>query len=125
VLITTAAIPGKKSPLIITDTMIAGMKQGAVVVDMAAEGGGNCAGTVANQTVQAGPATIIGPVNLPARMPVHASEMYAKNLYNLLSPFVKDGNLALDWSDEVLAGACLTRDGQLVHEGVKKILGDA
>lgn len=125
VLITTAAIPGKKSPLIITDTMIAGMKQGAVVVDMAAEGGGNCAGTVANQTVQVGPATIIGPVNLPARMPVHASEMYAKNLYNLLSPFVKDGNLALDWSDEVLAGACLTRDGQLVHEGVKKILGDA
>ncbi|HQR04753.1 MAG: NAD(P) transhydrogenase subunit alpha [Proteobacteria bacterium] len=125
VLITTAAVPGKKSPQIVAAAMIAAMKQGAVVVDMAAEGGGNCAGTVAGQTVQVGPATIIGPVNLPARMPVHASEMYAKNLYNFLSPFIKDGALTLDWSDEVLAGACLTRDGQLVHAGVKQIIGDA
>ena len=125
VLVTTAAIPGKKSPLIITEPMIAGMKNGAVVVDMAAEGGGNCAGTRANETVRVGPATIIGPVNLPARMPVHASEMFAKNLYNFLAPFIKDGQLALDWTDEVLAGACLTRDGQLVHAGVKKILGEA
>src|SRR5439155_291024 len=76
VLITTAAIPGKRSPLIITETMITGMKNGAVVVDMAAEGGGNCAGTQAGQTVKVGGATIIGPVNLPAQMPVHASEMY-------------------------------------------------
>jgi NAD(P) transhydrogenase subunit alpha len=73
--------------------------------------------------VEANGVTIIGPANLPSRMPVHASEMYAKNLFNLLSPFVKDGNLALDWGDEVIAGACLTRDGQVVHEGVKKALG--
>ncbi|HEY6896229.1 MAG TPA: NAD(P) transhydrogenase subunit alpha [Rhodocyclaceae bacterium] len=124
VLITTAAIPGKKSPLIISAEMIAGMKQGAIVVDMAAEGGGNCAGTVANETVTVGPATIIGPVNLPARMPVHASEMYAKNLYNFLSPFIKEGTLTLDWDDDIIKGACLTRDGQFVHEGVKKILGE-
>jgi H+-translocating NAD(P) transhydrogenase subunit alpha len=124
VLITTAAIPGKKSPLIITQTMIAGMKNGAVVVDMAAEGGGNCAGTQAGQTVTVGPATIIGALNLPSKMPVHSSEMYAKNLYNFFSPFIKDGVLTLDWEDEVIKGACLTRDGQLVHEGVKKVLGD-
>lgn len=125
VLITTAAIPGKKSPLIITAAMVAAMKNGAVVVDMAAEGGGNVAGTVANQTVVQGGVTLIGPVNLPAQMPVHASEMLAKNLYNFLSPFIKDGALNLDWSDEILAGACLTHGGELRHEGVKKILGGA
>jgi NAD(P) transhydrogenase subunit alpha len=125
VLITTAAIPGKKSPLIISESMIAGMKNGAVVVDMAAEGGGNCAGTQAGQTVKAGPATIIGPLNLPSNMPVHSSEMYAKNLYNFFSPFIKDGVLTLDWEDDVVKGACLTRDGQLVHEMVKKVLGGA
>ena len=124
ILITTAAIPGTKSPVIISAAMIAGMKQGAIVVDMAAEGGGNCAGTVAGETVVVGPATIIGPVNLPASMPVHASEMYAKNLYNFLSPFIKDGVLTLDWEDDIIKGACLTKDGQFVHEGVKKILGD-
>lgn len=123
ILITTAAIPGKKSPLIISADMVAAMKNGAIVVDMAAEGGGNVAGTVANQTVQVGGVTIIGPTNLPAKMPVHASEMLAKNLYNFLSPFIKDGALNLDWSDEILTGACLTHDGELRHEGVKKILG--
>lgn len=123
VLITTAAIPGKRSPLIISAAMIAGMKPGAVVVDMAAEGGGNCAGTVAGQTVKVGEVTIIGAVNLPAQMPVHASEMFAKNLYNFISPFIGDGVLNLDWSDEVLNGACLTRDGELVHAGVKKTFG--
>ena len=125
VLITTAAVPGKRSPQIVSAAMIAGMKPGAVVVDMAAEGGGNCAGTVAGQSVQVGPATIIGPVNLPARMPVHASEMYAKNLFNFISPCVKGGELNLNWKDEVIAGACLTRDGELVHAGVKQVLGDA
>jgi NAD(P) transhydrogenase subunit alpha len=125
VLITTAAIPGKRRPLIITAAIVAAMKQGAVVVDMAAEGGGNCAGTQAGQTVQVGPATIIGPVNLPAMMPVHSSEMYAKNLWNFFSPFIKDGVLTLDWEDEVIKGACLTRDGRLVHEGVQKVLGGA
>lgn len=123
VLITTAAIPGKRSPLIVTAVMVAGMKNGAVVVDMAAEGGGNVAGTKADETVALGGVTIIGPTNLPSRMAVHASEMYAKNLYNFISPFIKDGRLSLDWQDEVLAGACLTRGGELVHAGVKKALG--
>lgn len=123
VLITTAAIPGKKSPVIINADMIAGMKNGAVVVDMAAEGGGNCAGTEAGKTVKVGPATIVGPLNLPSNMPVHASEMYAKNLYNFFAAFIKDGQLNLDWDDEVIKGACLTRGGALVHEGVQKVLG--
>jgi NAD(P) transhydrogenase subunit alpha len=122
VLITTAAIPGKRSPLIITEAMIAGMKNGAVVVDMAAEGGGNCAGTVAGGTVRIGGATVIGPLNLPAQMPVHASEMFARNLYNFILPFIKEGVLTLDWNDEIVTGACLTKDGELVHAGVKKVL---
>lgn len=124
VLVTTAAIPGKRSPLIISAAMISGMKPGAVVVDMAAEGGGNCAGTVAGQTVNVDGVTLIGTVNLPAQMPVHASEMFAKNLYNFISPFIKEGTLNLDWKDEVLAGSCLTHNGQLMHEGVKKIFGE-
>ena len=124
VLITTAAIPGKKAPLIITEAMIAGMKQGAVVVDMAAESGGNCALTQAGQTIQAHNATIVGPVNLPSRMPTHASELYAKNLYNFLSPFIKDGELNIDWQDEVIAGSLLCKDGATVHTGVKQVLGE-
>lgn len=122
VLITTAAIPGKRSPLIITEAMIAGMKNGAVVVDMAAEGGGNCAGTVAGETVRVAGVMLVGPVNLPAQMPVHASEMFARNLYNFISPFLKDGVLELDWNDEVIKGACLTHDGALVHAGVRSVL---
>ncbi|HTX71392.1 MAG TPA: NAD(P) transhydrogenase subunit alpha [Rectinemataceae bacterium] len=123
VLITTAAVPGKRSPIIVTAAMVAGMKNGAVVVDMAAEGGGNVSGTKADDTVQIGGVTIFGPTNLPSRMPVHASEMYAKNLYNFLSPFIKGGELSLDWSDEIIAGSCLTHDGELRHEGVRKVLG--
>ncbi len=123
VLITTAAIPGKRSPIIVTGAMVAGMKNGAVVVDMAAEGGGNVSGTRADETVHVGGVTIFGPTNLPSRMPVHASEMYAKNLYNFLSPFIKGGELAIDWDDEIIAGSCLTRDGELKHAGVKKVLG--
>lgn len=123
VLITTAAIPGKRAPQIISAAMVGGMKPGAVIVDMAAESGGNVAGTVAGQTVQVGNAIIVGPTNIPSRMPVHASEMYAKNLYNLLSPFVKDGALILDWEDDVLKGACLTHGGEVRHAHVKQVLG--
>ena len=124
-LITTAAIPGKRAPVIISEAMVAGMKPGAVVVDMAAESGGNVAGTVAGQDVVLNGVTLIGPTNLPSRMALHASEMYAKNLFNFLSPFIKDGNLAIDWADEVIAGSTLTHEGQIRHEGVKKALGVA
>ena len=122
-LITTAAIPGKKAPVIVSAEMVAGMKPGSVVVDMAAETGGNVAGTVAGEKTWVGEVLIIGPTHIPSRMPVHASEMYAKNLFNFISPFIKDGALALDWEDEVLSGACLTHAGELRHAGVKAALG--
>ncbi|AWI81622.1 NAD(P)(+) transhydrogenase (Re/Si-specific) subunit alpha [Parazoarcus communis] len=122
-LITTAAIPGRKAPRIISADMIAKMKAGAVVVDMAAESGGNVEGTVAGEKVWINDVLVIGPTHITSRMPVHASEMYAKNLFNFISPFIKDGALALDWEDEVMAGCCLTHAGEVRHAGVKQILG--
>jgi len=125
VVITTAAIPGKKAPVIITTDMIARMKYGAIIVDMAAESGGNCALTQPGEHVVANDVNIHGPLNLPSRMPTHASELYAKNLYNFLSPWIKDGKLEFDWSDEVVAGTLLCKDGVTVHATVKQVLGDA
>lgn len=123
VLITTAAVPGKRAPRIVSRAMVEQMKPGSIVVDMAAETGGNVEGTVAGHTVEVGGARVIGPVNLPARMPVHTSEMFAKNLLNFTAPLLTDGQVAIDWSDEVVAGTALTRDGDVVHAGVKNVLG--
>ncbi|MBU3694587.1 MAG: NAD(P) transhydrogenase subunit alpha [Rhodocyclaceae bacterium] len=123
VLITTASVPGKKAPLIITEAMVARIKPGAVAVDLAAEGGGNIAGTQAGQSVRVGPALVIGPTHIASRMPVHASEMLAKNAFNLISPFIKEGALALDWDDEVIAGSALTHAGELKSAAVKTALG--
>jgi len=125
VVITTAAIPGKKAPVIITTDMIARMKYGAIIVDMAAESGGNCALTQPGEHVIANDVNIHGPLNLPSRMPTHASELYAKNLYNFLSPWIKDGQLNFDWSDEVVAGTVLCKDGVTVHATVKQVMGEA
>jgi NAD(P) transhydrogenase subunit alpha len=122
-LITTAAIPGKPAPRIVTAEMVAKMRPGAVVVDMAAESGGNVEGTVAGDKTWVGDVLVIGPTHIASRMPVHSSEMLAKNLFNFISPFIKDGALALDWEDEVLAGACLTHAGEVRHAGVKQALG--
>ena len=124
VVITTAAIPGKKAPVIITTEMIARMKYGAIIVDMAAESGGNCALTQPGEHVIANDVNIHGPLNLPSRMPTHASELYAKNIYNFLSPWIKDGQLEFDWTDEVLAGTVLCKDGTTVHATVKQVLGE-
>ncbi len=125
VVIATAAIPGKRAPVIITNDMVGRMKYGAIIVDMAAESGGNCALTQPGEHVVANDVNIHGPLNLPSRMPTHASELYAKNLFNFLSPWIKDGELAIDWADEVVAGTLLCRDGATVHAAVKQILGDA
>jgi NAD(P) transhydrogenase subunit alpha len=122
VLITTAAVPGKKSPLIVTEEMVRGMKQGAVVVDMAADAGGNVAGTRPGETVVVNGVSIVGTVNLASRMSVHASEMYSRNLFNFISPFIKDGELRLDWNDEILSGSVFTHEGRIRHEGAKKVL---
>ena len=125
VVITTAAIPGKKAPIIITTDMIGRMKYGAIIVDMAAESGGNCALTQPGEHVIANDVNIHGPLNLPSRMPTHASELYAKNLYNFLSPWIKDGELNFDWEDDVVAGTLLCKDGITVHSVVKQVMGDA
>lgn len=129
VVITTAAIPGKKAPIIITTDMIGRMKYGAIIVDMAADSGdrsgGNCVMTQPGEHVVANDVNIHGPLNLPSRMPTHASELYAKNLYNFLSPWIKDGQLEFDWADEVVAGTLLCRDGQTVHAAVRQTMGDA
>ena len=124
VVITTAAIPGKKAPVIITRDMVARMKYGTIIVDMAAESGGNCALTQPGEHVIANDVNIHGPLNLPSRMPTHASELYAKNLYNFLSPWIKDGELNIDWSDEVVAGTLVCKDGVTVNTTVKNVFGE-
>ena len=125
VVITTAAIPGKKAPIIITTDMISRMKYGAIIVDMAAESGGNCALTQPGEHVVANDVNIHGPLNLPSRMPTHASELYAKNIYNFISPWIKSGELVFDWSDEVVAGTLLCKDGATVNGKIKQIFGEA
>jgi len=122
VLITTAAVPGRRAPLIVSEMMVNAMRLGAVVVDLAAEQGGNVHGTVAGREVRVGPAHVVGPVNLPSRMPVHASEMFARNLLNFLTPMVADGAILIDTADEVVAGTALTLDGAVVHPLVKQVL---
>ncbi len=112
--ITTAAIPGKASPKLISHAQVAGMKAGAVIVDLSAEGGGNCDDTQPGVTAQIGRVTIVAPLNVPALLAEDASELYAKNQYNLLALFVKDNVVSIDWDDEILAKTVLT------HAGVNK-----
>ena len=108
-IITTAALPGRDAPKLISADQVAGMKPGSVIVDLAAEGGGNCIGTVPGETVQVGGVTIMGPLNVPSLLAQHASELYSKNLLALLELIVRDGRVALDWDDEVVAKTALTR----------------
>jgi NAD(P) transhydrogenase subunit alpha len=119
--ITTAAVPGRRAPRIVSRAAVERMKAGAVVIDIAAESGGNCELTRAGETVLHNGVKIVGPVNLPAQLPYHASEMYARNLYNFLKPAIdKSGGLAIDWNDEVFAQSCLTHDGAIRHEATRK-----
>ena len=125
VVITTAAIPGKKSPVLITADMVEGMPGGAVIVDLAAERGGNCELTRADERVDAHGVTIFGPTNLPSTIPMHASQMYSRNLDTIVQSIVKEGELVIDLEDEVVAGCLVTRDGAVVHERVQDLLGEA
>jgi len=124
IVVTTAAIPGRPSPKLISKAQVEGMKAGAVIVDLAAEGGGNCELTKPGETVQVGQVTIVAPLNVPSLLGEHASELYAKNQLNLLELFVKDGALKLDWSDEVLAKTVLTHGGEIKNEAAKKANGE-
>jgi NAD(P) transhydrogenase subunit alpha len=123
--ITTAGVPGRPAPRIITRGAVERMKPGAVIVDLLAEGGGNCELTRAGETVEHQGVRIIGPVNLPASVAYHASEMYAKNLLNFIKPALKDGALAIDWTDEVFAAACVTHGGEIRHEPTRKLVESA
>jgi proton-translocating NAD(P)+ transhydrogenase subunit alpha len=123
--ITTAAVPGRKAPVLVTEEAVKLMKPGSVIVDLAAETGGNCELTEAGETVVRHDVKIIGPVNLPSGMAEHASQLYARNIEALLGLMIKEGQLELDFEDEVIKGACITRGGEIVHEGAKAAAGAA
>jgi NAD(P) transhydrogenase subunit alpha len=119
IVITTAAIPGKRAPVLVEEDAVKGMTEGSVIVDLAAESGGNCTLTEAGKTVVKYGVTIHGPANLVSRMPVDASTLYARNITTLFKDFVKDGELNLDFEDEVVSGSCVTHGGEVINERVK------
>jgi NAD(P) transhydrogenase subunit alpha len=123
VVITTAAIPGKKSPILVTEDMVKGMTPGSVIIDLAAERGGNCDLTKAGETVVAHGVKIIGPMNIPASVPYHASQMYSRNVTTFLQNMIKDGELNINMEDEIIRDTLITRDGDVVNARVREILG--
>ena len=123
VVITTAQVQGAKAPVLVTKEMVAGMSPGSVIVDLAAEQGGNCEGSVAGETVDVGGVTIIGPVNVPATVPHDASLTYAKNVANFVALLVSDKALHLEVDDAIVREAVTTRDGEVVHPRVREALG--
>jgi NAD(P) transhydrogenase subunit alpha len=116
VVVSTAAVPGRPAPKILTVAMVAGMKPGALIVDLAAESGGNCELTRPGERVEQGGVAILGPLNLPAGAPLHASEMYARNVVNFAELLLKDGALAPDFDDELVAKSCLVRAGEVLFK---------
>jgi len=120
VVITTAAVPGRRAPILVTEKAVELMKPGSVIIDLAAETGGNCELTEPGQTVVRHDVKILGPLNVPSTMAEHASQLYARNIQSLLELMIKGGSLELDFDDEVIAGACITRGGEIVHEAARK-----
>jgi H+-translocating NAD(P) transhydrogenase subunit alpha len=125
IIITTAAIPGRPSPKLISKAQIEGMKAGAVIIDLAAEGGGNTELSRPGETVTVGSVTIAAPLNVPSMLAEHASELYAKNLLNFLELIVKDGQLNLNWDDDIVAGSVLTHAGEIKNEAARKAVEGA
>jgi NAD(P) transhydrogenase subunit alpha len=123
VVIATAAVPGKKAPVLVTEDMVRAMRPGSVIVDLAAEQGGNCEATVAGETVVKHAVRVIGPVNLAASLPFHASQLYAKNVANFVLNMVKKGELVLDPADEIVRETMLARDGEVTSPRVREALG--
>lgn len=122
VVITTAQVPGRKAPRLVTEEMVAQMKPGSVIVDLAAEQGGNCACTQAGKDILWNGVTIIGPINLPSSMPVHASQLYSKNLTSLLQLLIKDKTLQVDFADDIIDAACITHAGEIRNQRVQDAL---
>ncbi len=123
VLITTAQVPGQKAPLIITEEMVNNMNPGSVIVDLAAEHGGNCALTRVDEVVEHNGVTILGPSNLPATVPYHASQMFAKNLVTFVLHIFKKGELKIDRKDEIVSGTLVMQGGEIIHPKVRERLG--
>jgi NAD(P) transhydrogenase subunit alpha len=125
VVITTAAVPGRRAPLLVTGDMVRGMRPGSVIVDLAAETGGNVELTEPGKEVDVAGVTIIGTRNVPSTMPLTTSQLYARNVANLLLHLVKDGAISLDFEDEITKGACVTHGGEIVNERAKQMVGAA
>jgi NAD(P) transhydrogenase subunit alpha len=125
VVITTAAVPGRRAPLLVSGEMVKGMRAGSVIVDLAADTGGNVELTQAGKDVDVAGVTIIGTRNVPSTMPLHASQLFARNVMNLLLHLVKDGAITLDFQDEITKGSCVTHGGEIVNERVKQLLASA
>jgi len=118
VIVTTAQVPGRRAPLLITEEAVNGMKRGSIVIDLAGATGGNCALSQADMTVERDGVTILSPTNLPATIPVHASQLYSRNLTSFLSLLIKDGQLRIDMNDDVVGPSCVTHEGQVVNQRV-------
>ncbi len=123
IVITTASIPGKKAPILVTTQMVDGMKPGSVIVDLAAERGGNCESTKAGEIVNHKGISILGPVNIASTVPYHTSQMFSSNLVSFVKSFIKDGKVELNMEDEVVRDTLVTKDGQVVNTRVKEALG--
>ncbi len=123
VVITTAAVPGKKAPMLIPSDVVNRMKPGSLIVDMAAERGGNCQSTRPNETVVQNGVTIVGPTNMASTIPYHASQMFSKNVSNLLKLLVKDGELSVDMEDDIIAGTLETDGGEIIHPMAREVFG--
>jgi NAD(P) transhydrogenase subunit alpha len=122
VIITTAQVPGRRAPLLVTEEAVVGMKRGAVVVDLAGATGGNCAVSQPDKTVERDGVRIMSPLNLAATVPVHASQLYSRNVTSFLSLLVKDGELNIDMTDDVVGPSCVTHRGEYVHPRVAAAL---
>lgn len=124
-IITTASVPGRTAPKLISSAQVAAMKPGAVIVDLGAESGGNCEETRPGETVNVGAVTVLGPLNVPSALAQHASELYAKNILNLLDLIIKDGSLHLDFEDEIVAGTVATHGGKIRSEALRQTIESA
>ncbi len=122
VVITTAQVPGRRAPLLITKEAVEGMKRGSIIIDLAGATGGNCALSQADTTVERDGVTIVAPTNLPATVPVHASQLYSRNITSFLSLLIKDGHLQIDMNDDVVGPSCVTHNGEVVNQRVAAAL---
>jgi NAD(P) transhydrogenase subunit alpha len=122
VVITTAQVPGRRAPLLITEEAVNGMKRGSIIIDLAGATGGNCAFSQADVVVERDGVTIVAPTNLPATVPVHASQLYSRNITSFLSLLIMNGELQIDMNDDVVGPSCVTHQGQVVNQRVASLL---